>query len=304
LLTGTTLYLWDQGGDTYSSSDYASINGAGSVAGGGGNRSLGYVAPGQSFFVHATTSGNIQFNNAMRKTYANQFFKTTTQNFSTLKLSITGAQNQYNQLLVAISDQATDGFDNLYDGQKVKGNPNLAFYSLLDQQDMAIQTIAPLVSATKTVKIGYDITAAGQYTIKVDEFANFSEQIYMYLIDNLTNTSTEITPATTYTFTSDAGIFKNRFELKFSNSPLSVTNLETQSDCKIYYFNGQLHFNGLIAKELQFSQVELCNAVGQIVFSGKLKNNQSSIAINLKAGIYIAKINTPKGVFAQKIVTP
>jgi len=42
--------------------------------------------------------------------------------------------------LLAFVNGASDEFDNLYDAIKLKGNKSIAFYSLLNKQELAIQS--------------------------------------------------------------------------------------------------------------------------------------------------------------------
>ncbi|MDF1549800.1 MAG: hypothetical protein P1P88_18375, partial [Bacteroidales bacterium] len=77
LLTGT-IYFWDDDGSDgsdYASADYATYNLAGSVGGGSGKTSNGFISIGQAFFVQANNNGNVAFTNSMRSETQGVSFK-------------------------------------------------------------------------------------------------------------------------------------------------------------------------------------------------------------------------------------
>ncbi len=224
-----TLYFWDDPGTSgnYVSSDYATWNLAGAVGTGSGTASNsitpdGYIGVGQSFFVHTNAGGTVNFTNSMRRIGNGQFFKGAKYDgVGRLKLSISNdASRMYNELLIAFIDGASDGFDNLYDGEKLKGNPDIAFYSKLNGKDYAIQSFAPLNPySEKVVDLGFDLSNSNTYVITVQQFENFDPAVKVYLKDNLLDTVIDLRQQNTYSFTSNAGNFSNRFKVVFNYMP-------------------------------------------------------------------------------------
>ncbi|MCF6241112.1 MAG: putative Ig domain-containing protein, partial [Bacteroidales bacterium] len=224
-----TLYFWDDPGTngSYVSSDYATWNLAGAVGTGSGTASNsitpdGYIGVGQSFFVHTNAGGTVNFTNSMRRIGNGQFFKDAAYDgVGRLKLSISNdATRMYNELLIAFIDGASDNFDNLYDGKKIKGNPDIAFYSKLNGEDYAIQSFAPLSAfSEKVVDLGFDLSNSNTYVISVQQFENFDPAVKVSLIDKMLDSVIDLRSQNTYTFTSNAGTFADRFEVVFNYQP-------------------------------------------------------------------------------------
>ncbi|MGB0918702.1 MAG: hypothetical protein ACPGU4_14000, partial [Flavobacteriales bacterium] len=115
-----SLYFWiDDGsaGGNYSASDYAIWNLVGNVPNtanaNGSATPNGYMKTGQGFMIRNTNSANLTFNNAMRvtNTMANAFFRVNAEE-SRLWFSINGpTPAAFNQILVGVLDDATDGED-------------------------------------------------------------------------------------------------------------------------------------------------------------------------------------------------
>lgn len=228
-----TLYFWDDdgsGGTGYESSDYATWNLAGAVGtGNGASSTTGSVVPdgsisnGQGFFVHASASGNVNFTNNMRRIGNGQFFKSNEQdNTIRLRLSLTNdAQKLYNEALLTFIQGASDGFDNLYDGKKLAGNAKIAFYSLLNNEEYAIQSYKPLSNKTNNVKeilMGYKVTVSGDYSFNAVQFENIAADLDVYLQDKLTDVTINLKEVSNYVFTTNAGTFNDRFVIRFNYS--------------------------------------------------------------------------------------
>jgi hypothetical protein len=224
-----TLYFWDDPGTngSYTSSDYATWNLAGAVGTGTGTASNsitpdGYIGVGQSFFVHTNAGGTVNFSNSMRRIGNGQFFKEAVYDgVGRLKLSLSNdATKMYNELLIAFTNGASDDFDNLYDGEKLKGNPDIAFYSKLKDKDYAIQSFAPLNAYDeKQVPLGFELSQSGDYQIKVQQFENLNNDVQIILKDNLLDSLINLRENNTYTFSTTAGTNDNRFEVLFNYLP-------------------------------------------------------------------------------------
>lgn len=224
-ITGT-LYFWDEPANTnsnYASGDYASWNSSGGVSGSGGNTPNGVVAVGQSFFVQTLNpvpgDGKVYFNNAMRvhenDESGTHFFKSKPVNqIQRFRLNVTNTKGNFNEILIAFTPKATDNYDRLYDGIKRKGNAQLALYTMLNNNDFAIQAFAPF-SGEKTIPVGMDIGTAGTHTFRISTIENINDAVDIYLKDNQENITIDLRKTPMYEFYSQAGKFKERFSLEF-----------------------------------------------------------------------------------------
>ncbi|RED94955.1 autotransporter outer membrane beta-barrel domain-containing protein [Marinoscillum furvescens] len=168
------IYLWDDGGSNAgrrTNSDYITANAIGTVNNGpSGDSFHGYIASGQGFFVQVTSEtadASVTFNESQRVSGNNNSFFRKAKASSHLKLALAG--EFYNELLIGFRADATTGFDKRYDAVKLKGNDAFSFYSLLNDQRLAIQGLPELTSEELTVALGYELEQAGTYSLSVAE---------------------------------------------------------------------------------------------------------------------------------------
>ena len=218
VFTGT-VYLWDDdksGGSDYTSSDYATYTLSGATSGGGGKTPNGYIAPGQAFIVQSTVaSGSFTFDNSMRRTNTATFFKKNIQDsIGRIRLYMVNSANDYNEMLLSFHNGVTQNYDLYYDGKKIEGNSKISFYSLLNDEKMAIQAL-PKIDENMDISLGFNVgnNNAGTHTIYVKEIANLYDDIQIYLKDNELDSLIDLRKTTSYTFTAPAGRNNSRFEL-------------------------------------------------------------------------------------------
>jgi len=273
-----TLYFWDDDtteGDDYSSNDYATWNLAGAIGTGNGASGSsgskvpdGFISNGQGFFVHAHTSGNVNFTNNMRRIGNGQYFKSGAQSdVIRLRLSISNDDERlYNESLLTFIQGATDGYDNYYDGKKVFGNPDIAFYSMLKDEEYAIQSFKPLSNRTNNVKeipMGYKVGIAGTYSFNTIKLENVSADLDVYLEDKLTKETISLKEVQNYSFTTLVGTFNDRFVIRFNytdentnSAPIlrnKLGNLSTLEDENFGYEVSQNTFGDVDNDELNYS---------------------------------------------------
>ncbi len=218
-----TLYFWDDpgtGASTYNrTADYAAINNSGAVAASSG--SVGQapndtIAPGQGFFIKrlSTGSNTITFTPSMQvdKYAGPQFFVPSHNQIQRIYLACESDSGDYNETLIAFSEDATNGFDRLYDGIKLKGNPNLSFYSCMDNYHYCIQAM-PLPIKPVVIPLGIDAGHSGTYSIALVSIENFDLAPEIYLEDRFENRFIRLKNGDSYNFSINAGIWNNRFYL-------------------------------------------------------------------------------------------
>src|SRR5690606_38432990 len=130
--------------------------------------------------------------------------------------------NRANSILVGYIENATNGIDALYDGYELS-ETSTRFYSLIEDEKMAIQGKALPFQDADLVPLGLVIPNAGNYTIAINSvdglFENtnqdiFLEDTYNDIIHNLRSAP--------FSFTSETGTFNNRFILRYTNETLSI----------------------------------------------------------------------------------
>ncbi len=243
-----TIWLWTHNtaisnGTTgeFLGDDYATYNLTGgtvtaSPAGSnpGGSAPTNNIASGQGFFVKATSSGTLSFQNSIRlQGQNNQFFKASndkslpTQEKDRIWLNVESSTGgAFNQLLIGFFDQTTYGVDRGYDGLKV-GAAWISFYSTIDSNKYAIQGL-PSFTSDKKVSLGFDTYIDQQmtYKISIDTTEGVLNDNEIYLVDHELNNTHDLKLAD-YEFNVDEkGNFPDRFTLQFENSTLNLTNFE------------------------------------------------------------------------------
>lgn len=289
-----TLYFWDESVN-FDANDYASWNGTGYArTNANGTVPNGYIGTGQGFFVQSKTktSNTLTFNNAMREKNNTQFFIPPLENVQRLKISVTNPNGDFNEILIGFLAEATYGIDNLYDGHKLQGNPDLSFYSMIPGYDrnLVIQGLPPL-SQEEIIPIGLDVRIAGKYTFKVELIENFDVSTQIFLEDKAVAKLTDLRNADTYEFMLDEGVTDERFVIKFKPVTIAIDENKAESENKqptismqgnrlliesLSDFSGTLRIQDLLGKELQSMRIE--------------NSHFETLQLNYAKGYYIVSI--------------
>ncbi len=318
-----TAYFWSQGSpldagnagnqqfnfDLNDYAVYAAGAGAGTGSGGGGITPNGSVPSGQGFFIAQQADGTATFTNAMRMadgTSNSQFFKTSnakkaTSNANRIWIDLTNEVGFFNQIALAYVENATSGNDGMtYDAPKLlTSNFAMALYSIIDADDSKYAIQAKNISdlnEDEIIKIGLNtnINVSTEYTFSISKLeGDFVSNNTIYLIDNLTNTSHNLSYSA-YTFTSEAGEFNDRFEIVFNENALSKPEFELSNKVTILQFNdNQFQFT---SDSSRFKSIEIFDLLGRPLykFEGNSTNETYDLS-SLKRTVYIANIALDNG---------
>lgn len=226
----------------YTSDDYASYNGTGSVAASaaGFNGSItpsGKIGAGQSFFATSIAAGQVAtFTNDMRldisgaKLDNSQFFKNASNSKAValteknrIWLNLTNAQGAFKQTLVGYISGATNEIDHAFDGESFDGNEFIDFYSINNDKNLTIQGRALPFDELDEVPLGYRSAVDADYTISLDHVDGIFMDKAVYLKDNKNNKILNLKESS-YTFKTGTGTFNDRFVLLFYNTAPQVVN--------------------------------------------------------------------------------
>jgi hypothetical protein len=245
-----TLYFWTHStaiaSNVYSSNDYASYNltggvgtdgvtylQGGTVAPNGGQKPSGKIASGQGFFATGKASGTATFNNSMRVGVGSitgdnsQFFKMTNSKTTSLIekhrvwLNLTNSEGAFKQTLLGYVTNATNGYDNSYDGESFDGNQFIDFYSVNEDKNLAIQGRALPFDENDEVSLGFSSTIEGAFSIGIDEVDGLFTSQDVFIEDKNTNSIKNLKDGP-YTFTTESGTFNDRFVLRFTDKTLGT----------------------------------------------------------------------------------
>lgn len=233
-----SIYFWTHNtqmtSGLYTDDDYAIYNLTGGSAAapnvGTGNNSVptGYIAAGQGFFVEGLASGTVNFTNAMRRAGNNtQFFRTNEENTQTVEeglekhrywLDISNNQTAFKQTLIGYVESATNDIDRLFDA-KLVDNGVISLYTKVGDTKLSIQGKDINFDINEQIPLGYSSSNAGQFNINLSDYDGLFVDQIIYLEDKLLNIIHNLKESS-YTFTTAAGTFEDRFVLRYTNSTL------------------------------------------------------------------------------------
>ncbi len=294
-----TLYFWTHNsppsisvvGDAiynYTSNDYATYNRTGGVSTGiqaatGGLVPNGEIAAGQGFFAPTTVGGGtLVFNNSMRiaggasGTNNSQFFKlnttsksnvtTTTTEKNRIWLDLTNKEGAFKQTLIGYLTAATNGYDSGFDGVTYDGNQFVDFYSVNQGVNLSIQGRALPFEKKDTVVLGYKSTIKGEFQISINHTDGVLDSQSVFLEDKdlklLHDLKKEL-----YSFTTEKGVFNNRFVLHYLDKNVVEKELVDMSildnSVLVSVLNDEITINS--SKEL-ITKIIIYDVLGRIIY--------------------------------------
>jgi hypothetical protein len=243
-----------------------------------------------------------------------QFFKTKNPKGKSGKaieknrvwLNLTNTGGAFKQALVGYLTNATNDYDDRFDGESFDGNEFVDFYSVNQNKNLTIQGRALPFDENDEVPLGYRTTINGDFTINIAQVDGSLTNQAVFIEDKLTNTVTDLKSGN-YTFKTVAGTFNDRFVLKYTNKTLSVEAMDKEDGILVFYSNNYktliIHNNVM---DSTVNTVTLYNITGQKISNWDVKDSeQTTIQIPIKSissGIYVVKVNTTKGESSKKII--
>jgi hypothetical protein len=285
----TALYIWDEGtGYSYGDDDYKVI----------GNPVLGsytqidqdYVQPGQAFMVKVSSSGNLEFNEDMQAHADVGFFKEK-ETWPFVELLVTG-QGLSNTTAIGFHEDMTKGLDPSYDVGKLKGNPDIALFTRLLEDngvDFALQAL-PLFEEDYSVPVGIDISQTGEYTFEVIGMKLIPDEVNVYFEDKQTASIVNLKNISKYTcMLNQPGSITERFILHFSLTPFGQEELMAKnSTIQVYSHGNTIH---VYNPEEKTGHVRVFTTLGQSVLSTELtEDTRQQIKLDVVGGYYVVRI--------------
>lgn len=127
------------------------------------------------------------------------------------------------QTLVGYATGATQGVDSGIDALYFNDSPT-ALTSLINNIEYIIQGRSVPFLDTDIVSLGFKTNAIGSYTIALSNFDGlFLANQVIFLKDNLTGVLHNL-KLSNYTFTSEIGVFNQRFEIRYKNDVTTFQN--------------------------------------------------------------------------------
>ena len=209
------------------------------------------------------------------------------------------------ELLLGFSDFTTDAYDYGYDAENADITTN-DLHLNLDGRDFNIQAYGPLTN-DKVVTLNFKSSGDNAFEIRISDLENIEADQAIYIRDNLTGIYFDLTADTAYGYSSEQGVFNDRFEIVFQSEqqPLSAEE-PVFIENYIYYENT---INTLFVKKLNsnVSKLSLINMRGQAVLEladvsrAQLENGLQFN--NISTGAYVVCMRTETNeVLTKKII--
>jgi hypothetical protein len=138
--------------------------------------------------------------------------------------------------------------------------------------------------------LGWICTTAGQYKITLSDWDGiFLTEQTAFIRDQLTGTTTDL-KLTPYTFTSETGVFNNRFTLVYKESLTTIDQPIDSKNILVFKENGYYH---VITKGSLIKNISIFDMLGRLVYKVNDINSES---------ILIKEIHQTKEILLLKIV--
>jgi hypothetical protein len=324
-----TLYFWTHNTDIapsgshyiYDSDDYASYNLTGGVGTGNGIPAAsdvnpiptiptGEIASGQGFFATSIAPGTVNFTNTMRLigNVNSQFFRSNSKSKKNasfdknrLWLNFSNKEGAFKQTLIGYVTGATNEYERTFDGISFDGNTFVDFYSVFEDKNFVIQGRALPFIQSDQVPLGYKTTIAGAFTITIFQTDGFLTTQNVFLEDKMLGIIHNLKESP-YNFTTEKGVFNERFVLRYNDKTLGTGDFESQEKT-IVVFKEKNELK--IKSEFEtMKRVIVFDLLGKKVFEETLKdvNEFRTSNITLKNQIVIVKVVLTNGqVVAKKV---
>jgi hypothetical protein len=319
-LIGGTIYLWTHNtpitNNIYTTNDYAVYNLLGGVGTSATNLGVnntvptGKIASGQGFFVKALANGNVTFLNSMRVLgNNNSFFRINSSanqdsngelEKHRLWLNLTNSQGAFKQTLIGYVENATNELDRDFDGTTLAAGNVINFYTICNSETLAIQGRALPFVIDDVVPVGYSSSIAGNFEISIERFDGLFDTLEDIILEDKELQTYHNLKESSYSFSTNAGTFNDRFLLRYSSQALSNPQNQIDYGVQVFVNNHQLSVN---SKNEYIDSIKVYDILGRNLFSKEKINAETfSTLLNETKQSLIVKIKLSNGIIVTKKV--
>jgi hypothetical protein len=294
-----TYYFWDGLNGQYVNYNYLTHVG-------NGNPLLGtrYIPAMQGYFVHVTsgTSATLGTDNPVRVTSSQAFWKNT-QAYNDNLILMGNANGYADEAQVIFDQEATTGFDPMYDAYKLFGGTDAPqLYTVLTDNNIASVNFSPWTGTNQVIPLNFYCGVSGNYSITASNISSFRPGVEIYLEDKKIpgNAWTNLKTNPVYNFSYTYGDAVNRFILHFTNIYFGIPE-QKLTTMQIYSFEDVVYIKNIGGKESK-GDVFIYDLTGRKVFEDKLQNTPvNQYRLNVNEGYYLVQLVTPDNTYHQKV---
>ena len=281
------VYVWDE---------YKYISWNGTI----GALKDGIIPAMQGFFVKSNASGaSLTIPAGSRLHNTQPFYKSANEvsQMISMKIESTNDTSHYDETFVNILSGSSAGYDGNYDAVKLYVNsayPQI-YTKAADQSQLSINTQPDFASVPVECKVG----VAGSYKITFGNMESFNADQPLYFEDTTSNTTFNIRSVNEYVFSSEVTTEPGRFVLHFQEVGMDE---QAESAFNIWNTGNVIRITPKAGND-QIDRLDIYSITGQLIYSTMNLELPATIQQeNLVNGLYILKIKTNKGVYAQKLL--
>jgi hypothetical protein len=205
----------------------------------------------------------------------------------------------FSQAVIGYTDVTTTGLDYGWDG-RLLNDGKVRLYTKVNDVKLAIQARAQFED-TDIVPLEFKATEAGNYTISLKSFAGVFAGQDIFLKDNMLNVTHNLKNGD-YSFTTDAGIYAERFEVVYVNEALGTDNPSFNANTVIVYTSGT---NLVVNSGNQLlKSVSVFDLRGRLLYTADNINAAELMVSSLQPTKQplIIKANTEAGTLSKKVI--
>jgi len=294
-----TVFLWTHNtqisngttGD-FTVNDYAAVNLSGGIqASSGGTIPTFFIGSGQGFLVRTNglnpSGGVVFFQNTMRVNSENNtpFFKSKSEVVAAdseadrIWLDMTTEEGGFSQVLIGFFDGATDAEDRGYDGERLSTS-GVKLYSTIGEDKYGIQGLGTF-NQSKEIALGVDTNVSRTFKISLSKIEGVLKDEDVYLADNTLGIVHDL-KQNDYEFeVLEAGIFADRFTLKFNSGVLNTDDFELNNSFIVYSENSTLR----VKASDEISKLKIYDITGRLLVESEPKSIAFDLPVqNIKTG--------------------
>jgi len=265
-----------------------------------GDMADGIIPSTQGFWVRATAAGaSLTIPQSERMFSDQDFYKDAAATINeSLRLRVDG-NNDFDVCLIQFIPGSTAGYDASYDLEKRWGDdvaPQL--YAITGDDEYYSVNALPEITENMIIPLGFQVGFEAEYVITPAEFSNFKNGMTVILEDIQTNTFTELTLNSTYSFSASPLDENHRFNLHFKTSSFGTVEnpelgIHVYSSEKIVYVQ---------TPEYTIADVAIYDMMGREVAREKTHGDIiSKIKLNSETGYYLVKVQTNDQFITSKV---
>ena len=289
-LDQSQIWLWNQASGTYEVKTFGEA---------------WILAPGQGFFVNATSTGTVTFDESNQAAQGTDTFLRT-NSWTEVKLLMTdGEKNRFTKLY--FTDNATTGFDAGWEGEVFGGIQNEidVFTHLVEESQgkkYQVQSLPLSDLESSIIPVGVTVEAGKTATFSIEN-TNVPSNINVYIEDKQDNSFTLLEEDANFSFTPENNLDGiGRFYIHTTTSSLSADDFGFNNTLSIY--TSSRENLRVVGVQNGTANIQLYNILGKEVLKSSFEGNGvNDIALpKLNSGVYIVKIATETGTTNKKII--